>query len=185
MFAFATMLFFSVTGLTLNHPDWFGAGQAVTVDLSSEVPLALLGSPDEDPEGTSIPLDALAALVRGTHGLRGQLDRDDSRIDEFECSLSWKAPGYAADAFIDRETGQCTVSVTSHGFVDVINDLHKGRDTGEVWSVVIDATAALLTLVALTGFVLIFWIRRRRMAGLWTSLAGTLVILVAAILLLR
>jgi len=181
MFAFATMLLFSITGLTLNHPDWFGAGTAATVDLSSDVPLALLGSPDDDPDGEQVSVDDLAAIVRGTHGLRGQLDRDDVRIDDFECSLSWKAPGYAADAFIDRETGRCSVSVTSHGWVDVINDLHKGRDTGVIWSVVIDATAILLTLVALTGFVLIFWIRRRRAAGLWLSLIGTLVILAAAI----
>lgn len=185
MFAFATMLLFSITGLTLNHPDWFGAGEATTVDQTSEVPLTLLGSPTEDPDGTSIAVDQLAALVRGSHGLRGQLDRGDIRIDDLECSLSWKAPGYAADAVIDRETGRCLVSITSHGFVEVINDLHKGRDTGAVWSLVIDATAVLLTLVALTGFVLIFFIRRRRVPGLVASLIGTLVIAAAAIWLLQ
>ena len=35
------------------------------------------------------------------------------------------------------------------GFVGVINDLHKGRDTGKVWSVVIDVAAILMSLVSL------------------------------------
>ena len=85
---------------------------------------------------------------------------------------------------IDRQTGRYTLAITRHGVVAVLNDLHKGRDTGAVWSVVIDATAILLTLVALTGFALIFFIRRRRVAGLVTAVVGTVILAAVAVRLL-
>ena len=55
--------------------------------------------------------------------------------------VTFKGPGYAADAFIDRESGRYDLTQTYHGFIAVINDLHKGRDTGPAWSVVIDVSA--------------------------------------------
>jgi hypothetical protein len=182
LFAFATMLLFSMTGLTLNHPDWFGAGEAVTEDFSGGVAAALLGDPDADPDGGSIDHEAVAAAIRMEHRFAGGLA--DRRADDRECSLSWKGPGVAADAVIDRRTGRYTLAITRHGLVAILNDLHKGRDTGPAWSLVIDVTAILLTLVAITGFVLIFFIRRRRTAGLVAAAVGTFVLVVLAVRLL-
>jgi hypothetical protein len=181
LFAFATMLLFSVTGLTLNHPDWFGVGEALTEDATGEIDAALLGSPAADPEGHTIDQAALASAIRAAHRVSGGLG--DVRTDDRECTLTWKAPGYAADAVIDRQTGRYTLAITRHGIVAVLNDLHKGRDTGAAWSVVIDVTAILLTLVALTGFALIFFIRRR-VAGLVTAVVGTVILAAVAVRLL-
>ena len=80
--------------------------------------------------------------------------------------------GYAADAFIDRESGHYNLTQTSHGFVAVINDLHKGRDTGPVWSAVIDVSAVVLTVISLTGLVLIFYLKRKRVSGLLVVVGG-------------
>ncbi len=55
---------------------------------------------------------------------------------------------------------------TRLGFWAVLNDLHKGRDTGKVWAAIIDISAVLMTLVSLTGFVLIFFMLKRRFSGL-------------------
>ena len=71
--------------------------------------------------------------LRNAHTIRGALA--DFRVDDAECVISFKGPGYAADAFIDRESGHYRLTETYHGFIAVINDLHKGRDTGPVWSV--------------------------------------------------
>ena len=68
MFAFGTMLLFSVTGLPLNHPEWFGAGSSVTVDLTGEVDRSLLGDPDADPRGDSVDRLALAETRLLRHG---------------------------------------------------------------------------------------------------------------------
>jgi len=182
LFAFATMLLFSLTGLTLNHPDWFTAGTAVTTDLTGTVDPALLGAADEDPDGRLVDREGLAAALAATGAIRGSLA--DVRADDRECTLTWKGPGYAADAVVERRTGRYTLAVTRHGAVAVLNDLHKGRDTGAVWSLVIDVTAILLTLVALTGFGLIFFIRRRRRTGLITALVGAVIVVLLAVRLL-
>jgi len=112
--------------------------------------------------------------LRTTHGIRGALV--EFRTDERECMVTFKGAGYAADAFIDRSSGRYDLTETAHGFVAIINDLHKGRDTGKVWSVLIDASAVLMTCVSLTGLVLLFYIKRRRISGLLTALVGTVVV---------
>ncbi len=178
MFAFATMILFSVTGLTLNHPDWFGGHDASTADLTGKVDASLLGDASRDPDGNTIDRDALVRELVQVHGIRGTVT--DVRCDDRECTITWKAPGYAADAIVDRRSGASSIAVTRHGFMAVINDLHKGRDAGKVWSFVIDATAILLVAVAVTGFVLIFFIRRRRTSGLLLAALGTAALVAAA-----
>ena len=71
-----------------------------------------------------------------------------------------------ADTFIDRGSGQYELTITRQGLVAVLNDLHKGRDTGTVWAGIIDVSAGLMTLVSLTGLILIFFLQKRRMPGL-------------------
>jgi hypothetical protein len=57
-------------------------------------------------------------------------------------------------------------TIVRSGIVAVLNDLHKGRDTGTVWAGIIDISGGLMTLVSLTGLVLIFFLHKRRMPGL-------------------
>lgn len=40
------------------------------------------------------------------------------------------------------------------GFGAVINDLHKGRDSGDTWQWLIDISAVLLAFVSLTGYLI-------------------------------
>jgi hypothetical protein len=169
------LLFFSVTGVTLNHPEWFEGGTGHSTEAEGTL----------DPRWVKPPLDGADAFqgvarlevvehLRHAHGVRGALA--DFTADDRECVVTFKGPGYAADAFIDRATGSYRLSQTSHGFVALINDLHKGRDTGKRWSLVIDLSAVLMTLASLTGLVLLFYIKRRRIPGLLTMLAGTAIV---------
>lgn len=186
MFGLAAVLFFSVTGITLNHPDWFfgnterqtqAEGQVDVKWLHVSAPPAAAESsesatePDRSKEVAKLEV---VEHLRKTHAIRGALA--DFRVDEAECAVSFKGPGYAADAFIDRESGHYNLTQTFHGFVAVINDLHKGRDTGPVWSVVIDVSAVVLTIISLTGLILIFFLKLRRRPGLVVSLVGAAVI---------
>jgi len=57
----------------------------------------------------------------------------------------------------------------------VINDLHKGRDTGSAWADIIDISAALMVLVSLTGLILIFFLQKRLKTGLIAVGIGTAV----------
>ncbi len=197
MFGLATVLFFSVTGMTLNHPDWFGnlerrsqsEGQVELRWLHITPPASPSSRPPAGERTTTLrrarpspitPGRSRSSRSSSTCGRRtgssGALA--DFRVDENECSVSFKGPGYSADAFIDRSTGHYNLIQTSHGFVAVINDLHKGRDTGPVWSAVIDISAIVLTIISLTGLVLIFFLKLRRRPGLVVALVGTVVLVV-------
>ncbi len=59
------------------------------------------------------------------------------------------------------------------GLIAVINDLHKGRDTGKAWSGIIDVSAILMVLVSLSGLVLIFFLQKKLRSGLIALLIGT------------
>ena len=47
-----------------------------------------------------------------------------------------------------------------------------------VWSAVIDLSAGLMTLISLTGLVLLFYLKLRRVTGVVVALAGTVVLIV-------
>ena len=63
------------------------------------------------------------------------------------------------------------------GSSPTLNDLHKGRDTGGPWSILIDAAAVLLSLISLSGLVLIFYLKLRRKPGLWVAGLAALALL--------
>jgi hypothetical protein len=95
-------------------------------------------------------------------------------VDDNQLEVSFKGPGYEADAFIDRESGMYEVTESRMGLVAIVNDLHKGRDTGAAWSDVIDVSAVLMCLVSMSGLVLIFFLHRRRVSGLMALAIGAL-----------
>lgn len=159
--SFAIVLFFSVTGLTLNHADWF-AYQQRTNQAKGSLQRHLL----------TPQVDKLAVVehLRAKHGIKGALS--DFRVEDGRIAVSFKGPGYAADLFADRDSGAYDLTETRNGWGAVINDLHKGRDTGPGWSWVIDLSAGLMTLISLTGLLLIFFLPKRRAPGLWALAAG-------------
>jgi len=185
MFSLAVVLFFSVTGITLNHPDWFFSAAEGHTEAEGQINLhwlhlqtAAAGPESDDPAAHAAEVAKLEVVehLRTTHKIRGALA--DFRVDENECLVSFKGPGYSADAFIDRESGRYRLIESYHGFVAVINDLHKGRDTGAVWSVVIDVSAVLMTAISLTGLVLLFYLKLRRVTGVIVALVGTAIVVV-------
>jgi uncharacterized protein len=157
MASFGILLFFAVTGLTLNHADWF-AQQETTVQVQGAVNNGWV-QPDRDPAKLDI-----VEYFRARKGVQGAVS--DFRADESECDISFKGPGYAADVVIERSSGQYRLTVTRMGLAAVLNDLHKGRDAGHVWAHLIDLSAVLMALVSLTGLVLIFFLYKRRLSGL-------------------
>ena len=169
MVSFAVVFFFAATGLTLNHPDWFSAQQR-TVVLHGVADPKLL-KPDASGQVDKL---GLVEMLRSHDHMRGAVS--DVRVDDAQITVSSRAPGYTADVFLDRATGKYDITEVSSGFVAVVNDLHKGRDSGKAWSWLIDASAILLVLVSLTGLVLIWFVYKRRFAGLVLAAIGTLIL---------
>jgi uncharacterized protein len=181
MFGLAALLFFSLTGITLNHPRLFFDGVAAVVEARGRLDADWVrgGGSASDPQAGIMRLEVVEHL-RQAHGLRGALA--SFTTDEDECAVTFKGPGYSADAFIRRADGSYRVTEERRGVFAVINDLHKGRDTGPVWSAVVDISAALTALAAVTGLLLLFYIKRRRALGLLTALAGAALLTAAYLL---
>ncbi len=171
MISFVIVLFFAVTGITLNHADKF-AYQQRTRQLKGTLNTAWVKVEDT----SRINKLAIVEYLRNTHKIKSALS--EFRIDDAQCSLSFKGPGYGSDAFINREDGTYEITEVSAGFVGLINDLHKGRDTGTGWLWVIDLSAVFMILVSLTGIILLLFIKKRKTSGLIVAVAGGILFLV-------
>jgi uncharacterized protein len=187
MFGLAAVLFFSITGVTLNHPDWFFGEADKSVQNQGQMDqkwfhLKVPAHSSDEPTELSRQVAKLEVVehLRKSHGIRGALA--DFKVDELECVVTFKGPGYAADAFIERDSGRYQLTQSFHGFVAIINDLHKGRDTGKIWSLVIDLSAVVMTIISVTGLILLFYLKRRRIPGLIVSLVGTIVVVLVFLL---
>lgn len=163
--SFVLVLFFAVTGLTLNHADWFDEATRTT-EVKGRLNRAWVAGTDTN----AVNKLAVVEYLRSTHQLKGSVS--EFRMDGRQVSLSFHGPGYSADAFVDRSEGTYQLTETRMGLVAVLNDLHKGRDTGQGWAWVIDVAAVFMTLVSLTGLALLLVLKKRRISGLWWLLAG-------------
>jgi hypothetical protein len=167
MASLGLVLFFAVTGITLNHQDWF-ASQEVTTDRHGSMAASWLRNPTAD----GVNKLEVVEYLRSEAGVRGALA--EFRIDDGQCEVVFKGPGYAASAIIDRATGAFDLTETRMGFAAIVNDLHKGRDTGAVWKAVIDLSAAGLVFISLTGLILLYFVHKYRLAGIILCGAGAL-----------
>jgi hypothetical protein len=161
MASFGILFFFAVTGLTLNHAEWFTKQQHTVQNR---------GTMDRKYLGKDLAKLEIVEHLRTTHGIRGAVK--DVHVEDTDCSIAFKGPGYSADVLIDRATGRYELTETRMGLFAVMNDLHKGRDTGKAWAVIIDLSAVLMTLVSLTGLLLIFFLQKKRTSGLLAAVAG-------------
>jgi uncharacterized protein len=175
MITFVLVVFFSVTGITLNHPDWtIGSPSRATVKGTL---------PKQWKPSDKVDWLATAESLRAKHSLRGSVANYTE--SETSDSISFKAPGYAADAFINPADGSYELTIDQPGLLAVLNDLHKGRDSNRSWKWLIDLSGVLLLVISLTGLALQLFLRKRRTSALVTALIGTGLSLVFAYLTLR
>ena len=168
MVSFGILFFFAVTGLTLNHDDWFFGDRPSTTQRRGELDRKWVAPGD----ATAVAKLEVVEHLRRVHGVKGLVG--EFRVEDGQCAVAFKGPGYSADAVIDRATGAYELSETRMGFVAIINDLHKGRDTGRGWSLVVDLSAVLMVLVSLSGMVLIYFVKRRFVSGVALAAFGAL-----------
>jgi len=165
MLCFIIVLFFSVTGITLNHADWFD-GKQVEKKFNGAVPVTWVNTTDT----ARINKLMIVELLRKKYNVKGFVS--DFLIEDEQCSVSFKGPGYEASTFINRKDGKFQLTELSLGMVAVLNDLHKGRDSGKTWGWLIDISAGFLTLISLSGLVMLLFLKKKRVSGLLLALLG-------------
>ena len=169
MVSFVIVLFFAVTGLTLNHAEWFGS-KPVIKKQTGKLNVNWINNKDT----TRVDKLNIVEFLRKTNKISGHVS--EFRIDGPAISVAFNGPGNSADVYINRNDGNYQITETSFGLIAVLNDLHKGRDTGKSWSVVIDITAIFMSLISLTGIIMLCYMKKKRRTGFILLGAGVLII---------
>ena len=169
MVSFAIVLFFSFTGLTLNHPSWLGGDKQIEEKYKGKLNVKWVNELDTN----KIAKLEIVEFLRSQHKIKGAVS--EFRIDDYDVTVTFKGPAYSCDTFIDRESGSYEVTEIKMGVIALWNDLHKGRDSGKGWSWVIDVSAIFLIIVSLTGLILLLFIKKKRVSGLVTVVLGLII----------
>lgn len=166
---FILLVFFCFTGITLNHTEWLDGsptqGEAFE-PLPEDFPLY-----SEEKRFTW--LEAANDHLQQAYGLsKPRAIEWDEEMKEVIFDYPVPA-GYAA-VTINYLDGSLYIDFQKGNVWHVLNDLHKGRHSGEAWSWVIDLSAVLMLVFALSGLVILYQNRSKRKAGNWLLLGGAL-----------
>jgi len=149
----AAMLLFSVTGITLNHAASISAEPKVT-QSSGVLPAALVSKLPPSGDGNApLPADVAEAVAKAVPLNPAGYAADWS--DEGEVYVAMPGPGRDAWVSIARDSGAISAESTQRGWISYINDLHKGRNTGNAWFWFIDVFAVACLVFTITGLILL------------------------------
>ena len=170
MIAFLLIFFFGITGITLNHPTWTFGSDIQMSTVEGQLPFSPTFA-----DNTADYL-TISEFARSELGVSGSVDSFETTNDTI--GITYRNPGYGADLFVDAVDGTYQLNVEQQGWVAVLNDLHKGRNSGSTWSWVIDVSAAFLVVVSLTGLLMQFFLRRRRRSAFISVAVGSILTVV-------
>lgn len=147
------LLLFAVTGFTLNHAADIEGSPAVS-EGSGQLPQKLLPlvAPDDKPDAKKPLPPQVAEWLADTFDVKA---RGDAEWSPDEVYLPLPRPGGDGWVSIDRATGEATTENTDRGWIAYLNDLHKGRNSGEAWKLFIDIFVLACVVFSLTGLVLL------------------------------
>lgn len=149
------MLVFSVTGFTLNHATQIESTPQVSnrkATLPAPLHARMASSAEQHADGSAPLPPAVEGWVRTTFGIDVEgIDAEWSLEDAY---VPLPRPGGDAWLRIGVD-GAAEYELTSRGAVSWLNDLHKGRNTGPVWSWFIDIFAIASLVFSVTGFLIL------------------------------
>ncbi|MET0137042.1 MAG: PepSY-associated TM helix domain-containing protein [Sphingobium sp.] len=158
----AGLLLFAITGFTLNHAASIEA-QPKTVTREAHLSPALIARLAMAKNGVPLSDDMAAGVEKETQvSVAGR----DVEVSDGELTVDLAAPGVDSYLTVDLASGDASYERIHRGVIAVLNDLHKGRDSGPVWGWFIDIIAVGCILFSLTGLGLL-WIHARGRAWTW------------------
>ncbi|NOH98684.1 PepSY-associated TM helix domain-containing protein [Vibrio sp. 99-70-13A1] len=176
------VLFFSVTGITLNRPNLFELSQPDIQHNIFELPSSLFSINSGRIEADEKALHQFLQNEADVSGTPSNLDIfseiEDGELIIGEVSMDFKGPGYNASVFVDILDASVEVESTDYGVIALLNDLHKGRNSGEVWKWFIDITALLMIFFVITGVCLLLPKKKTLHTSIKWTIFGSLVSLI-------
>ncbi|WP_436915922.1 PepSY-associated TM helix domain-containing protein [Acinetobacter gandensis] len=169
-FAFLILMFFALTGLFLNNPNWFESAKdenTVTVSMTPDL-LAKV-------KGQENPSTDILNFVRAEHTLVGRFQ--SSEVLDGEVMIRLESPAGSTDVWAMLDTGEIEVSSKPASTVSLINDLHRGKNAGTAWSWLIDISAITILILSIAGFILFLSIKSRLLTHLLLTAASLAVLI--------
>ncbi len=169
-FAFLTLLFFSVTGLLLNHPEWFEPAKTEqTTQLI--LPESILKSIKQQEN----PSDTILNYIRQQQNVVGRYQ--SSEVMDNEVMIRLESPAGATDIWVMADTGETEITQKPASTVSMLNDLHRGKNSGLAWSWLIDISAIIVIALSLVGYILFLSIKTRLVTHLVLTAASLALII--------
>jgi len=165
-FAFLALMFFSVTGVLLNHPDWFAQPRPAAQDFELILPRAEIDAA----MASADPAAALAAAAQAQADLKGVYDSGE--VIDREAMIRLNGATGMTDLVIDLESGRAEATIQSADAVTILHELHRGTNAGEAWRLLIDITGFLVLGLSIIGYVLFFSLRFRLRTSLLLTFAS-------------
>ena len=170
-FAFLALMFFSVTGILLNHPTWLEGEAPAEQSVTAQIPGADISAALKAADAPRALAEAVTRRVK----LRGAYKSGE--LLDGEAMLRLEGVTGATDVILNLETGLAEATIQSATATSIVNDLHKGANAGAAWRLLIDATAVLVLALSLIGYVLFFSLRFRLKTSLVLTAASLAVFL--------
>lgn len=154
-FAFLILMFFSATGILLNHPDWLQMDEAEPQAASATI------AADKIAAGQSAkdPGAALGAAVAAQMKVLGAYSSGD--VDSRQALLRFEGVKGMTTVTLDLKNGEAKAQIQKADPVTMLDDLHRGKNVGTAWKWLIDISGAVILILSLIGYVLFFSMRFR------------------------
>jgi uncharacterized protein len=169
-FAFIALFFFSLTGLFLNHPDWFEASQDEQVQQ-----ISLPQNISETWMQQENPTESILSYVRQQHAVIGRYK--SSEVMDSEVMIRLESPAGSTDIWAMLDMGELEVTTKPASTMTLIQDLHRGKNAGTSWSWFIDISAIVILLLSIAGFILFLTVKTRLLTHLLLTTASIAVLI--------
>ncbi len=169
-FAFLVLIFFSITGLFLNHPNWF---EPAKTEESTKI--ALPASILESIKQQENPSNTILDYIRQNQSVVGRYQ--SSEVIDNEVMIHLESPAGATDIWVTLDNGQAEITQKPASTISLINDLHRGKNSGTAWSLLIDISAILIVALSLAGFILFLSIKTRLVTHLVLTAISLIVLM--------
>lgn len=157
-------LFFALTGIMLTHDSW-GLDQVQSRMTEAKFPRDIAAKGQQ--EAVVRQLRSMAAI---------SLPLSNYAADPDQIEVTFTGPGKRTQARINREDGNAEFVFESRGVIGIIADLHKGAETGWPWRIIMDIASVWLVLSAISGFLMLLAMPKRRRLGLIAASLATIAV---------
>lgn len=175
--AFVWLVFFSITGILLNHPTWLRDDRSTTVSRQFRLQPYELASVTAKVE----PGPALVQVLRGKLDLKGQVD--SSGVAGQLLLVRMRGASGSTELQMDLQSGQGIAAIESFPIATLFKELHRGEKASPVWRAMIDITGFALVATSMLGLT-IYLSLRFRLRTTVLLVAGGLAAMAAGVMLI-